>query len=230
MAPKKNPLRSSQGGARSLFWAVLCALSLRAFVVEAFEISSGSMIPTLEVGDRALVGKYAYGARIPFSERSLVRWAEPKRGEVVVFSDPRQGIDLIKRVVAVGGDTVELRGDVLLVNGQPVPRRRVDGACRFEDRSAPGQPWTQERCEAWLETLGGHTYRTVYSPGHAPAYMPKVTVPAGHIFLLGDHRDNSGDSRYFGAVPSSRVRGRALSVFWSKGETFRWDRIGSTIR
>ena len=103
--------------------------SCGAFVVQAYEIPSGSMVPTLEVGDRVFVSKLAYGARLPFTEEAQLRWGSPSRGEVVVFSDPRQGIDLIKRVVAVGGDRVEMKDDVLRVNGQPVPRTPL-GECR----------------------------------------------------------------------------------------------------
>jgi signal peptidase I len=230
----RAPIR--QGGvkatARAIFWGLLIALVLRAFVVEAFEIPSGSMIPTLEIGDRVVVTKFSYGVRLPFTDAALMRWSSPQRGDVVVFSDPDRRIDLIKRVVAVGGDTIEVKNDVLYVNGRPVTRQRAEGDCAYDDRQASygAAGWGQFRCEAFLERLGEHAYRTVYAPGHPPISIPPTTVPPDNVFVMGDHRDASSDSRVFGSVPANRIRGRARAVFWSRGESVRWGRLGSAIR
>jgi signal peptidase I len=232
--------------ARTVASALLVALVLRAFVVQAYEIPSNSMVPTLEVGDRVFVSKLAYGARLPFSEETLVRWSSPHRGDIVVFSDPAQGIDLIKRVVAVAGDRVEMKNDILYVNGQPVPRTPL-GECRYEDKvsdnplahppveqPAPAgvtaEQWGKYRCLAFREELGGRQYSTVVAPDHPAQYSVQTTVPPGHVFVMGDHRDSSADSRYYGPVPVSRLRGRALAIFWSRGSQMRWDRLGHSVR
>jgi signal peptidase I len=207
---------------------ILAVLAFRTFLYEAVYIPSGSMIPTLQIGDYVIVEKWAYGARLPFTPTAQVTWGTPRRGEIVVFlappGNPRDD-DLIKRVVAVAGDSVEIRDGHLVVNGVPVPRDRVSGPCTYWNRPERGE-WREEPCAEFVERLGEHTYRT-----HCTPYLPcgdasRTTVPPGHVWLAGDHRDHSADSRVFGPVPVGRVKGRAWVALVSWGpEGPRWDRL-----
>src|SRR4051794_541892 len=132
--------------------AVLIALFLRAFVVEAFKIPSGSMIPTLQVGDHIFVNKFIYGVRVPFTNIKFgMEYRKPKRGEVIVFIYPKEpDKDFIKRIVAIEGDTVEVRDNQVFINGVGVPRSHVEGDCRYEDFVEDTARWEERRCEAWV--------------------------------------------------------------------------------
>jgi signal peptidase I len=146
---------------------------------------------------------------------------------VVLLSPPGNSTtdDLIKRVVAVAGDTVELRDGHLVVNGKPVPRRRIEGECRYWDKHE-GSPWRQEPCVAFEEQLDGHAYQTHCTPWMPCLDVAPVSVPAGTVWLAGDHRDHSADSRVFGPVPVGRVKGRAWMALASWGPRGpRWDRL-----
>jgi signal peptidase I len=166
--------------------AVLIALFLRAFVVEAFKIPSGSMIPTLQVGDHIFVNKFIYGVRVPFTNIKFgMEYRKPRRGEVIVFIYPKEpDKDFIKRIVAVENDTVEVRDNQIFVNGVGVPRSHVDGDCNYG---------------------GVHSTRP-------------VTVPKDSVFVMGDNRDNSHDSRFWGFVPFDLIKGKAMIIWWSHGE------------
>jgi len=203
-----DPRRSSL---RSVGWAVGLALLLRAFVAEAYVIPSGSMSPALEVGDRLFVNKAVYGLRVPFTtHKALAGWA-PARGEVAVFFHPRTGEVLIKRIVAVGGDTVAVRDNQLVVNGQGVSRHPLAGRCeRVFDVAA-------EPCALFEETLGERRYRVLQRADIPPSSFGPLRVPARHVFVLGDSRDNSNDSRFWGTVPYSHLVGRAMLIWWSGG-------------
>lgn len=209
---RRRTERGRGGTLRSLGWAVGLALLLRAFVAEAYVIPSGSMSPALEVGDRLFVAKAVYGLRIPFTTYKPLRGREPLRGEVAVFVHPHGGdTPLIKRVVALGGDTVALRDDQLVINGQAVPRRALAGPC---ERVFDTEP---ERCTLFEETLGGRSYRVLQRVGVTPSRFGPFRVPRGHVFVLGDSRDNSNDSRFWGTVPYSHLIGRAVLLWWSGG-------------
>jgi len=205
--------------AESLGAVVFVALCLRSFVVEAFQIPSGSMIPTLQVGDHIFVNKMIYGLRIPFTEIKFgTHWREPKRGEIIVFTHPKErDKDLIKRVVAVGGDVVEVENNVVMVNGVAVARQ-LDGALHYFDYDETNESWVERDATQFHEHMGAADYTTLQDPRYpARAYGP-VTVPPGQLFVMGDNRDNSSDSRYWGFVPLNLVRGRAMVVWWSRGE------------
>jgi signal peptidase I len=205
---RRGVARALRSQAPGLAVAVGVALFLRAFVVEAFVIPSGSMIPTLEVGDRIFVDKSIYGLMLPLAQRKLTAGRMPERGEVAVFVPvDRQGDDLIKRVVAVGGDTVELRANLLVINGRAVSRRALPGPCTVD-----GEP-----CAAFEETLDGRRYRVLQHEGSPPVDFGPLRVPAGHVFLLGDNRDNSADSRAWGSLPREHLKGRALFVWFPGG-------------
>ena len=201
--------------------AVLIALFLRAFVVEAFKIPSGSMIPTLQVGDHIFVNKFIYGVRVPFTNIKFgMDYRQPKRGEVIVFIYPKEpDKDFIKRIVAAAGDTVEIKDGQLLVNGKAVPREHVDGDCHYEDFLEDLGRWEERTCNAFHETVNGSSYTTVYDSnrGAMPAYGP-VKVPPEHVFVMGDNRDNSHDSRAWGFVPYDLIKGKAMVIWFSAGQ------------
>jgi signal peptidase I len=195
--------------------AVAIALLLRAFVVEAFQIPSGSMIPTLEVGDHIFVAKFSYGLGIPFTNTKVFEMALPKRGDVIVFKFPLDpSTDYIKRVVGLPGDRIELRQNELFINDRPVPREHV-GAYRY---SEGGRGFPDEReCDLWNETLDGARHDEIQEMNRPPQSYAPFVVPAGNVFVMGDNRDNSSDSRVWGTVKHDLIKGKALIVWWSRG-------------
>ncbi len=207
---------------------ILAVLALRTFLYEPVYIPSGSMIPTLEIGDYVLVEKWAYGARLPFTETAQAVWRGPARGDIVVLlappGNPRND-DLIKRVVGVGGDTIEIRDGHLVVNGTPVPSEKVPGTCSYWDKPEGGS-WREEPCTDVVETLGTHHYQTFCTPNLPCGDVSPTKVPEGSVFLAGDHRNRSADSRVFGPVPVGRIKGRAwiALVSWGPGGP-RWNRL-----
>lgn len=239
----KGPIREY---AESIGVAVLVALLLRSFVVEPFKIPTGSMIPTLLVGDHIFVSKFTYGLRIPFTEIFMVEFARPSRGEVVVFTFPvlqardhvtrNRGLrgcideesltvpkDFIKRIIGLPGDVVEIREGRLHLNGTALPRQLV---AREPTGSFMAPLETRER-----ETSGEHTYTIQYRQSD-PDFGP-IKVRENHFFVMGDHRDNSSDSRCWGQVPMENVKGRSIFIWLSlsdeEDEFVRWNRFGTRI-
>lgn len=206
--------------AEQIIVAVLVALLLRSFVLEAFKIPSGSMIPTLAIGDQIFVNKWVYGLRVPFTSIRLIDFAPPKNGDVVVFIFPNEPHDdFIKRVIGVPGDTVELRRGIVYVNGKEVTRD-ANGPVDVWDRETNSSLWTQQHSDAFTEHLGDKTYTVLEDP-----MMPSrsdnfalTEVPPGKLFVMGDNRDHSYDSRAWGMVPMQNVLGRAMFVWWSWGK------------
>jgi signal peptidase I len=193
----------------SIVVAVAIALLLRAFVVEAFQIPSGSMIPTLEIGDHIFVSKFAYGIGIPFTNKKILPWHEPRRGDVIVFKYPQgQETDYIKRVVGLPGDKVEVRRNEIFINGKPMPRELINDKYHFTDAG-------DRASELWLEHLDEHPHNTLHEPDRYTEYGPFL-VPPQSVFVMGDNRDNSNDSRVWGRVPYELIKGKALIVWWSR--------------
>ena len=186
--------------ARTVILAVALALCIRTGLAQAYVVEGPSMEPTLENGERVLVVKFPFGLTLPAADEAIVSWAEPDPGDVVILASPIDGTDLVKRVIGVPGDLVEIDRDIVLRNGIGIATGR-EGRC-----AGPGA----EPCAWREEQIGGALFRTRFTPGATPESHPAVVVPPGHVFVLGDHRDRSNDSRFFGVVPTTRIRGRVL--------------------
>ncbi len=221
---RRKPLTEIRGWIAVLFGVV----AFRTLAYEPVHVPSGSMIPSLQIGDYVIVEKWAYGARVPFTATAQATWSTPQRGDIVVLLAPSGNLrddDLIKRVVAVAGDTVEIRDGHLVVNGRPVPEERSSGACSYWDETEGGR-WHKEPCVDYVEVLGRHHFHTYCTPGRPCGDVPEQQIPPGMVWVAGDHRDHSADSRVFGPVPVGRVKGRAWVVLGSWGpDGPRWSRI-----
>jgi signal peptidase I len=194
---------------RTLSFALVLFVLVRALLVEAFKIPSGSMEGTLLVGDFLLVNKLVYGAEIPLTRKRLPALRAPERGEVVVFSYPKDvEKNYVKRVVGVAGDTIEMRGGALLRNGSFVNEPYVRHTEKGADPSADEFRWQRD-----FLVKGAHAATPNYHPSR-DNWGP-IEVPPHNLFVLGDNRDNSEDSRYWGFLPDSLVRGRPLFVYYS---------------
>jgi signal peptidase I len=266
------------------------AIFVRAMAVEAFRIPSSAMEPTLVIGDHLFINKFIYGIRIPFTTTKLLEWRKPHRGEVIVFIQPCEpDRDYIKRVIATAGQTVEIRCNVVYVDGKPVESRLIRGeGCTYDDQDETTLRWSERDCSEYVERVDGHEYHTYHDMGrplrderlareggllsgdsrdfpmldrpHVPPSCPiqadgrpsgthdqepgeivvtkqnagacelqmHYVVPKDHVFVLGDNRSNSNDSRYWGSVPVAQIKGKALGIWFSDGHVgVRWDRLGS---
>jgi signal peptidase I len=222
--------------ARSFFPVILIVLLLRSFLVEPFRIPSGSMMPTLLVGDFILVNKFSYGLRWPVLNTKFIELGEPERGDVVVFRFPQQpSVDYIKRVVGVPGDQIAYRDKTLYVNGEPVPQEPVGN---FQGVGAgavmTGAHMALERLGETNHQILTHPMAPDLAPGcRVLAYGP-ITVPEGSFFVMGDNRDNSNDSRCWGLVPEGNLVGKAFAIWMSwdgarDGFPIDWSRLGDVI-
>jgi signal peptidase I len=296
---KRPPKSTTRDYIESIGAAILIALALRAFVIEAFKIPSSSMYPTLEIGDHIFVNKFIYGVRIPWTRTKLFQLRGPHRGEVIVFiypCDPDR--DYIKRVVALANDTVEVRCNVVYVNGKAVPNKLVEGeSCSYDDFDESKGSWFPRACSRYEETTETGTHDEFHDPERpsrdervlagtqtggdqrdfpqrtnmtppscgdsddrlktgsieqvrgvitetksevtAKACEPQLNyrVPPGHVFVMGDNRNNSNDSRVWGSVPIENIKGKALFIWLSyrhwgllDWNGIRWPRIGAFVR
>lgn len=220
-----------------LFPVILAVFLLRSFLFEPFKIPSGSMIPTLLVGDLILVNKYHYGVRLPVVNKKIIANHDPKRGDVVVFRYPKdKSIDYIKRVVGLPGDEVSWRDQKLSVNGQEVPVEALPPPGYYDEDALRYFPVFREKLgEVEHRILVNPQARRPFGPDEAYTFpfrencrysAEAVTckVPAGHYYMMGDNRDNSEDSRYWGFVPDENIVGRAFFVWMNFGNL---KRIGS---
>lgn len=217
----------------SFFPVILLVFVLRSFIVEPFKIPSGSMIPTLQIGDFILVNKFTYGIRLPVINKKIINLGEPQRGDVMVFRYPEDpSLDYIKRVIGIPGDKVAYQNKRLFINGQPLETTRTD------DYLHPERLYYSKQ---FIEKAEGIEHRML-NDDDAPGFISDATqfpyrnnclynnagvvctVPTGHYFMMGDNRDNSRDSRFWGFVPEENIVGKAFFVWLNFGDL---KRIGS---
>jgi len=213
--------------ARSFFPVILAVLLLRSFVVEPFRIPSGSMMPTLLIGDFILVNKFSYGIRLPVLDKKVINIGEPQQGDVVVFRYPEDpSVDYIKRVVGLSGDHVGYHNKKLTVNGKAVESSQTD------IYQGVGAGVGMSGSSHFRERLGDVEHFILNAPGRL-SIEGDFVVPPGQYFVMGDNRDNSKDSRYWGTLPEQNLVGKAFFIWmnwdWSNGGV-GWNRIGTVIR
>jgi signal peptidase I len=218
---------------RTLVFAVLIALAIRAFVIEPFRIPSGSMFPTLLIGDHLFVNKFVYGIRIPFTDVRLPGLREPRRGDVIVFTVAKDGIhtypadrrpdlpseEFVKRIVGIPGDRIDFRNGVVTVNGEPQPMEDLGSVFRDPD----GNEFAVRQV-----VLEDRRYQILDAPGYTPSFAHGASLPTtvepGRYFVLGDNRDHSKDSRAWGSVRETEIKGPAFVLYWS------WDYNGGWLQ
>jgi signal peptidase I len=214
---------------RPLLILALVMFSIRSSLADWNDVPSGSMKPSILEGDRIYVNKLAYDLKVPFTTWHLAEWGNPQRGDIVVFYSPKDGTRLVKRVIGLPGDTVELRNEQLVINGQPVEYASADPKMPAQlpaAERARGIFATEElpACPHAVMALNGVPAMRTFAP---------VQVPEGRYFMMGDNRDDSFDSRYFGTVPRNKIVGRATAVVLSINKQNywipRWDRTCSSL-
>ena len=215
--------------AKPLLIMVLVMLAFRSAIADWNDVPTGSMKPTIMEGDRVFVNKLAYDLKVPFTTWHIAQWDNPKRGDVVVFYSPADEVRLVKRVVGLPGDRIELRDNQLFVNGEAVqyealPQKVVD--------ELPAKEQSQHQYAT--EELAAHPHPVMATPGYnAPRTFGPIVVPEGKYFMMGDNRDNSFDSRFYGCVERRRIVGRATSVVISLDHdhhlTPRWHRFFTAL-
>jgi len=215
----------------SLVVAIAGALILRTFVIQAFKIPSSSMEETLLVGDFLFVNKFIYGTHIPFTEKRILQFRDPKRGDVIVFRYPFRKRDFIKRCIAVEGDTIQVNNKLVYVNRKELqePYAHHSDANLYDSHLRMDPEGYQRTWEQGGFRQGGMT-RDNFGP---------VVVPKDHLFMMGDNRDNSDDSRFWGPLHKKFIKGKAIILYWSwkkhipfyrMWEKVRWLRIGKLIQ
>ena len=218
---------------RSWGVAILVVVAIRIFVFEPFKIPSGSMVPTLLIGDHVVVSKYSYGLWLPLVHKEVLDLGDPERGDVIVFRYPKnERLNYIKRVVAIPGDTIEVSWNRVTLNGKELPARTA--------ATGPKLTYLDENCyprtmKHYVEDLMGieHDFLT-RSLGGGTLQQTKITIPEDHVFVMGDNRDNSEDSRKWGLVKYSQIKGKAHFIWMSwdscnEDEFFRNERFFSSL-
>jgi signal peptidase I len=211
--PSKGKLREN---IEAVVIAVALALFINTFIVKTYKVPSGSMEPTIQIGDRILVNKFIYGVKLPFIHKTIISVKEPKQGDIVVFVPPMpKAPDYIKRVVGVGGDKIEIRDKQLFVNGKATDMEQAV----FTDKRI----LTKEGASRGL-----YPKKAVLRDNYGP-----IVVPEDKLFVMGDNRDNSNDSRFWGFADLKYVKGKAFIIYWSLDKSLfdvRWGRIGHLLK
>lgn len=224
---KRRLVRAWREWVRSLLVLVLVITAFRSAIADWNDVPTGSMKPTILEGDRIVVNKLAYDLKVPYAGWRLAHWDDPARGDIVVLFSPGDGKRLVKRVVGLPGDQVAVRNGMLVVNGTPLRYSPLDPGMVTGIDLDEGLPILA------AEELGDarHAVMIAARPPWQGSFAP-FTVPDGHYFVMGDNRDNSDDSRYWGFVPDDHIRGRAFFVWfnWDDISSLAFKRVGSGIR
>lgn len=212
---------------KAFFPVILIVFVLRSFVIEPFRIPSGSMLPSLHIGDFILVNKFVYGVRLPIVDEKIIGVSAPGRGDVMVFRFPHdESINYIKRVVGLPGDQIVYKDKQLIINGDPVSQNPA-GEAALE---AIGN--NKDSLKHFTEVLDGVNH-SILKDANKPSTNMRFSVPEGHYFVMGDNRDYSNDSRYWGFVPEENIIGQAFFIWFSwessDGGSVNWSRIGDSI-
>ncbi len=216
--------RFFRGWGFSIVAAVLIATSFKSAIADWNDVPTGSMKPTILVGDRVFINKLSYGLKFPYTTWHVTRWGSPAHGDIVVFYSPADGKRLIKRVIGLPGDEIALRNNKLYINGKALDYKIID-----ETSPGPTNTITEDDYVYLIEDLLGKRHSIMISGAGTPfdSFDP-VIVPEGKIFVMGDNRDNSADSRFFGFVKLNQVLGHATNIVLSRDGSFlkpRWDRF-----
>ena len=224
--------------ARSLFWVFFLVLLIRSFVASPFEVPTGSMLPTIQLKDFLLVNKFAYGLRWPVWGGTFLDIGTPQRGDIVVFRYPvNTRVDYIKTLIGLPGDHVMLKDKKLYINGKQLPEKFVKAAVELDNKNlAQSYPsradlYPATKVNLSVETIGNSTH-FIYNSPIAPAVNFNIVVPKGDYFFMGDNRDNSEDSRFWGFVPAKDIIGKAETILFSwdsRSSSVRWHRIGKML-
>jgi signal peptidase I len=219
--------RQWRAWAKPVLTVALVMVSCRSVIADWNDVPTGSMRPTILEGDRILVDKLAYDLRVPLTLWRMASWGDPRRGDIIVFFSPADGKRLVKRVVGLPGDRLDMRDGRLWIDGTPVP-------VWWEDGGKSSEPAESAGVRKGRELLGARAHPMQWLPDRplARAWGP-VTVPEDRYFVLGDNRDNSRDSRFFGCVERRQIVGRATRVVWSSDpdrmQLPRWDRVWNRL-
>lgn len=212
-----------KGWGASLAIAILIATSFKSAIADWNDIPTGSMEPTILIGDRVLVNKLAYDLKVPYTTAHIARWSDPERGDIVVFYSPENGKRLIKRVVGVPGDTIGMKQNRLFVNGAFLTyQQSTKEEMNLKD-------YNRQQPILFMEKLPNRRHAVQFLPQHPSlnSFEP-VKIPENQYFMMGDNRDNSADSRFFGFVDRSLIVGQAISIALSRDKSFahpRWNRF-----
>lgn len=213
--------------AYAFFPILLLVFLLRSFLYEPFRIPSGSLEPTLTIGDFILVNKFDYGIRLPISHNKLYKIGEPARGDIIVFRwPPNPSIDYIKRVIGIPGDRISYHRKTLYINGKEIPQTFIQNTTSVDESGNLSKVIEKQ------ETLFGIKHAIFQSEDKPNDDFNDIVVPAGMYFAMGDNRDDSADSRFFGFVPEENIIGKAIVIWmnWNSTEkNIRWDRIGKKV-
>lgn len=213
---------------KAFFPVILIVFVLRSFVAEPFRIPSGSMLPTLNIGDFILVNKFSYGVRLPVINEKVISVSDPQRGDIMVFRFPHDPkMHFVKRVVGLPGDKIEYKSEKLYINGK-LMTQEADG--QYDFKSGANRKQSLNKYSEMLENM---THDILIDPRRSSSQTLKFDVPADQYFVMGDNRNYSNDSRYWGFVPDKNVVGKAFFIWfswdWSNGGGVNWSRIGTML-